>query len=103
MIYAGAYLRERGGAQGRPHMAACPLWLAQYGHHAQTLPGWNDWTLWQFTDGRLGPYAGRVSGIGPCDQNIYRGTPENLMALWAKLMSTSGLAVHTLPDSVKVS
>jgi lysozyme len=88
MIYAGAYLRERGGALHRPSLAACPLWLAQYGRHPQALPGWPDWTLWQFTDGQLGPYAGAIPGVGHCDQSAFRGTAADLQALWASLAQT---------------
>jgi lysozyme len=36
-IYAGAYLREHGGATSRPTLASCPLWVAQYGRHPQPL------------------------------------------------------------------
>jgi lysozyme len=87
-IYAGAYLREHGGATSRPNLASCPLWLAQYGRHPQPLPGWTSWTLWQFTDGHLGPYAGTVPGIGRCDQSAFRGAPIDLAALWSQLAGT---------------
>jgi lysozyme len=88
IVYAGAYLRERGGALHRPNLAACPLWLAQHGRYLQALPGWPDRTLWQFTDGHLGPYAGPIPGVGHCDQSAFRGTAADLQALWARLAHT---------------
>jgi lysozyme len=92
MVYAGAYLRARGGARGRPNLAACPLWVAQYFYRAQTLPGWNDWTLWQFTDGHSGPYAGKVAGAGRCDQSVFRGAASDLTALWTSLNPALAMA-----------
>jgi lysozyme len=71
MVYAGGYLRDLGGATGRPNLASCPLWLAQYAASPETLPGWASWTLWQFTDGTHGPYSGAVDGVGRCDQDAY--------------------------------
>jgi lysozyme len=85
MIYAGAYLRDNGAATGRPNLASCPLWLAQYDSSPEVIPGWADWTLWQFTDGATGPFAGTVAGIGRCDQNIFRGTPNDLAAFWTSM------------------
>jgi lysozyme len=92
IVYAGSYLRERGGAVGRPNLAACPLWVAQYGYCARTLPGWRDWTLWQFTDGHSGPHAGKVPGIGLCDQSIFRGSQADLAALWTSLNPALAMA-----------
>lgn len=88
MIYSGAYLRDNGAAAGRPNLASCPLWLAQYATSPVVIPGWADWTLWQFTDGNLGPYAGTVAGIGRCDQNIFRGTPDDLAAFWTSMTAS---------------
>jgi lysozyme len=85
MIYSGGYLRDHGGGAGRPNLASCPLWLAQYEARPVTIPGWADWTIWQFTDGSLGPYAGTVAGIGRCDQNIFRGSPDDLAAFWTSM------------------
>jgi lysozyme len=70
-VYAGAYLRAANGAVGRPNLQSCPLWLAAYQAAPYAMPGWQDWTLWQYTDGRLGTYAGAVDGAGLCDQSGY--------------------------------
>jgi lysozyme len=82
VVYAGAFLQEHGGAT--PHMKESPLWLAAYVHDPKTIVGWTDWTLWQYTDGRLGPFAGTIPGLGACDQNIFRGTQADLDSLWQK-------------------
>jgi len=82
LIYGGGYLREHGGAVGHAHLAKCPLWLAEYGDTPLVLPGWQSWTIWQFTDGNLGPYAGQVPGIGRCDQNVYNGDRPSFEQFW---------------------
>ena len=82
LIYGGGYLRDRGGAVGRPHLAKCPLWLAEYRDTPLVPPGWQTWTIWQFTDGKLGPYAGQVPGIGRCDQNVYNGDRSSFEQFW---------------------
>jgi lysozyme len=91
MLYAGSYLRDLGGATGRPNLASCPLWLAQYAASPVTLPGWASWTIWQFTDGRLGPYQGEVDGVGPCDQDAYN--PDAALAFEEFWETYSGAAV----------
>jgi len=82
LLYGGGYLRDHGGALGRPGLASCPLWLAEYGSVPHTLPGWQNWTMWQFTDGKLGPFEGSVPGIGRCDQNLFNGDRGAFDAFW---------------------
>jgi lysozyme len=83
VIYGGSFLDENGGAT--PHMKASPLWLAAYTSTPSTVKGWDSWTLWQYTDGAKGPYAGTIEGIGPkCDQNIFQGTQADFDKLWQK-------------------
>ncbi|HEV2635759.1 MAG TPA: lysozyme [Actinocrinis sp.] len=49
-----------------------PLWVADYGSNAGTLPlGWNTYTFWQFAD----------SGPEPGDQDYFNGTLAQLQAL----------------------
>jgi lysozyme len=82
VIYAGGWLRGKGGAT--QNMKTSPLWLAANGTGPQTIPTWADWTMWQYTDGTTGPYAGTIPGIGACDQSIFKGTQADLDALWQK-------------------
>jgi lysozyme len=88
-IYGGAdYLGAHGGATGSPNMAACPLWIPAYPNDAAfrpaSLPGWADWTLWQFTDGTDGWYSAPVAGL-VSDRSVFRGAAADLAALWGRL------------------
>jgi lysozyme len=82
VLYAGGYLRDLGGARNRPALAGCPLWVAAYTNNPAVLPGWADWTLWQFTGDGKGPHAGEVPGLGYCDQSIFRGDIDAFSAFW---------------------
>jgi len=91
LIYGGnGYLGPNGGANGRPNLGGCKLWISEYPTRAindpGSLPGWPDWTLWQYTDGKLGIYNGKVGGLA-CDQSIFRGTAADLAALWQSLVA----------------
>jgi lysozyme len=91
LVYgASNYLGAQGGANGRPNLAGCPLWIAAYPGGASSgpapLPGWAAWTLWQYTDGAQGHYNGKVGGLA-CDQSIFRGTAADLAALWQSLVA----------------
>jgi lysozyme len=58
-------------------LAAYPLWIADYGVAAPTLPnGWSTWLLWQYSE------SGAVQGIGsPVDLDLVNGPIANLAAL----------------------
>lgn len=79
VVYLNRYGPSGTGA-GLPSsvLARCPLWLAQYGVQAPTLPeGWADWALWQYTD------AGRVAGVsGAVDRSWFNGDAGALSAWW---------------------
>ena len=99
LVYGGAnYLGTSGGAHGRPNLAACPLWLAAYPYTNGTVPsplaGWPAWTLWQYTDGTHGCYAGAAAGLA-CDQSVFRGDEASLAALWRSLLAAPALEVAT--------
>jgi len=40
------------------------------------------WTLWQYTDGGVGPRPHAVDGIGPCDRDMFNGTRKQLKNWW---------------------
>jgi lysozyme len=46
-------------------------------------PTWASWTLWQYTDGDMGPAPHSVEGIGPCDRDRFNGTPAQLARFWS--------------------
>nr|BBE08147.1 B-type lysozyme [Plautia stali] len=65
----------------------CPLWISHYTSASQpTLPSQrSSWTLWQYTDGKLGGSPKTVNGIGPCDRDRYNGSIQQLKNRWPNL------------------
>ncbi len=81
-LYGGQYLKELLGASADPVLSHCWLWLAQYGPTAVLPPGWSGWTMWQYTDGAVGPEPHEIPGVGHCDRDIFNGTTNDLRAFW---------------------
>ncbi len=82
-LYAGHYLKELLGTASDPVLANCWFWLSQYGPTPVVPVNWSAWTLWQYTDGGLGPPPHTVAGIGRCDRNKFNGSESQLRDLWA--------------------
>jgi len=82
-LYSGHYIKELLGTQTDPVLANCWFWLAQYGPTAVVPVNWATWTMWQYTDGALGPQPHEVPGVGRCDRDRYNGTEAQLRAWWA--------------------
>ncbi len=40
------------------------------------------WTLWQYTDGQIGPEPHSVPGVGNCDRDQFNGDLDGLTRLW---------------------
>ena len=81
-LCAGHYLKKLLGASADPCLGDCWLWLSQYDPAPEVPPGWKTWTLWQYTDGVLGPPPHEVDGIGRCDRNVHSGSVQALGSLW---------------------
>jgi lysozyme len=81
-FYSGHYIKELLGTSTDPVLANCWLWLSQYGPTPVVPPNWSAWTMWQYTDGGLGPEPHTVDGIGRCDRDKFRGTIAALRKLW---------------------
>jgi lysozyme len=81
-LYSGNLIKEQLGNNPDPILAQCFFWLAQYGSNAVVPPNWPTWTLWQYTDGNLGPDPHTVPGIGACDRDKFNGDLDGLKALW---------------------
>jgi lysozyme len=81
-LYAGYYLKELLGVDPDPVLGQCWLWLAQYGPTPVIPAAWRTWTLWQYTNGALGPEPHQVKGIGRCDRNWFQGDPGGLRSFW---------------------
>lgn len=83
VIYGGNTLKEMIDGPD-DFFAARRLWLCQYGSQAVLPDCWDEYWLWQFTDGVYGPTPHSIDGIGPCDINSYdAGSAEQLIAEWA--------------------
>lgn len=81
-LYSGHFIKEKLGTDHDPILAECWLWLAQFGRAAIVPPNWPTWTLWQYTDGALGPGPHEVAGIGHCDRDVFNGTVDQLRQFW---------------------
>jgi lysozyme len=81
-LYSGSYIKELLGSNKDPILAQCWFWLAQYGPTAVVPANWTTWTMWQYTDGAVGPQPHTVAGIGNCDRDKFNGTEDQLRTLW---------------------
>ncbi len=81
-LYSGHYIKELLGSNSDPVLANCWFWLAQYGPTAVVPVNWTSWTMWQYTDGALGPDPHSVPGAGLCDRDKFKGDAAGLLALW---------------------
>ena len=82
-LYSGHYIKQLLGTGSDPVLANCWFWLAQYGPTPVVPPNWATWTLWQYTDGSIGPTPHDTPGIGLCDHDKFNGDAAALRAFWA--------------------
>ena len=81
-FYSGSYIKQLLGNGKDPVLAQCWLWLPEYGSTAIVPANWPTWTMWQYTDGNVGPQPHSVNGIGNCDRDKFNGTADQLQTLW---------------------
>ena len=81
-LYGGHYLKELLGTSKDDVLANCWFWLSQYGPTAVVPSNWDTWTMWQYTDGGMGPEPHDVPGIGRCDRDRFNGPLTGLKRLW---------------------
>ncbi len=81
-LYGGSLIKQLLGSQKDDMLGKCWFWLAEYGPKAVVPPTWPTWTLWQYTDGQVGPEHQAVPGIGQCDRELFNGDAKALQALW---------------------
>jgi lysozyme len=79
-FYSGHTIKRELGTSTDPVLKNCWLWLAQYGPTPVVPPCWPTWTLWQYTDGGVGPEPHSVPGIGPWDREQFNGNEPELKA-----------------------
>jgi lysozyme len=81
-LYTGHYIKELLGTNKDSVLSNCWFWLSQYGTTAVVPVNWDTWTLWQYTDGGLGPEPHEVSGVGRCDRDKFNGDATGLESFW---------------------
>jgi len=83
-LYSGSLIKEQLGNKPKdPILSNCFLWIAQYAAAPKNIPPtWATWTLWQYTDGKVGAQPHSVPGIGVCDRDQFNGTLQSLFELW---------------------
>jgi len=81
-LYSGHYIKELLGTGTDPLLANCWFWLAQYGPTAVVPRNWQRWTLWQYTDGAIGPDPHEIPGVGRFDRDLFNGSADELRAFW---------------------
>jgi lysozyme len=81
-LYGGSYVRELLGDNKDSALSYCWFWLSEYGPTPKVPPAWDTWTMWQYTNGEVGPEPHTVNGIGNCDRDQFNGPVEGLQKLW---------------------
>jgi lysozyme len=81
-FYSGHTIKRLLGHRKDAVLANCWFWLAQYGTTPVVPDNWPTWTMWQYTDGNLGPAPHDVPGLGTCDRDKFNGDPTQLEKLW---------------------
>lgn len=85
-LYSGqSFLKEQLGNTKNEVLSNCFLWVARYSDQLPQVPTatWKTFTLWQYTDGNLGPQPHRVNGVAEgCDRDKFNGDEATLRKLW---------------------
>ena len=81
-LYSGHFIKQLLGNHKDDVLAQCWFWLAQYGPTAVVPANWQTFTMWQYTDGAMGPEPHKVAGIGRCDRDKFNGDEAGLKKLW---------------------
>jgi lysozyme len=81
-FYSGHDIKQVLGASNDSVLAQCWFWLAQYGPTPVVPPNWKKYTLWQYTDGSLGPEPHTIPGAGAFDRDTFNGTIDELKQFW---------------------
>ncbi len=81
-VYGGSYLKQLLGSSTTSALGNCWLWISEYASAPVIAPLWPQWTLWQYTDGTLGPGPHGVAGVGNCDRDFYNGDLAGLQRWW---------------------
>ncbi|HEX8243944.1 MAG TPA: glycoside hydrolase family 25 protein [Longimicrobium sp.] len=81
-LYAGDDLRSMLNGHPNQTLARCWLWLADWREKPRLIAGWNEWTLWQYTDGGNGPEPRSCAGVSTCNRTQFNGDLTGLRKLF---------------------
>lgn len=81
-FYSGSYIKELLGNNKNETLGNCWFWLSEYGAVPHVPANWQTWTMWQYTDGAVGPEPHSVAGVGNCDRDQFNGDMDALAKLW---------------------
>ena len=84
-LYSGqSFLTDVVGKKTTTALAQAWLWMARFASIPPTPPpAWQDFALWQYTDGNVGMQPHQVLGIGRCDRDKFNGDETTLRTLWS--------------------
>ena len=54
-LYSGSYVKQLLGNNTNASLTNCWFWLSEYGPNPIVPTAWPTWTMWQYTDGSVGP------------------------------------------------
>ena len=83
-LYSGqSFINDQLGSHTQTILTNCFLWIARYASQVPRVPpAFPTFTLWQYTDGNVGPQPHQVPGIGRCDRDKFNGDEVGLKKLW---------------------
>lgn len=101
-----SFIAERLSTTADAFFGSHPLWIAAYGPTPPKLQvSWDQYLLWQFSDGASGPEPRKVPGIsgagGQVDVNHFDGTAEDLRLSWATDTQAPEVAQPAPPTAVR--
>lgn len=84
-FYSGSTVRDILGNKTNAKFAQCKLWAAGYVNEPKLKiqRSWNNWTLWQYTDGKPHHNPKPIDGFGSWDRSVFDGSEQQLRAIWA--------------------
>ncbi len=96
-FYSGSLIKQLLGSGQNATLANCWFWLSEYGSTAHVPANWPTWTMWQYTDGTIGPGPHSVPGVGNCDRDQFNGEMDGLMRLWGYTTSAPSPSPPSTP------
>jgi lysozyme len=96
LLYGGHMIRENVKKKDET-LKNCPLWYARYRETPIGIPThtWPTFTLWQYTNGTLGPEPRQTPGASGADRDRFDGTVKQLRVAWPFTFRSEGVRYRT--------